>query len=754
MSSRKGIHIFLITFLTFAVLVPFTVPEVSATPAAWSIEVVDSENNVGFGLSLALDSFDRPHISYYEDTGSYIAVNYAQWDGSSWQIETVDTLDAWPYAYSSASLVLDSNNRPHIGYVDRIGSIFLIQYAQWTGTEWSIESILANNDYLDLHALALDANDYLHIAFEQDYGVWYGRWTGLEWVFELVESQLENGIDLALDANGYAHISYYATTGTAVVLRCAQKTDTGWLIETIDETYGNMPETSISLDPVGKPRISYSDLEGLKYTQWTGSVWSIDTVDSHYAPSSSLGLDAMDRPHVAYYNESGRNLIYAWETFETWIFDTVDSMSTSSVGDFVSLALDSTDHAHIAYYDADLENLKYARAPDESLRPINISTFDSDSDGYDDAVTMIIDADTTYSGGLVVTVNISLIDQYEVDVSSYSMSWGITSSNDDAQTIILATTLDWAYGWYDLEITLYDDIQMLEDYQYLSNAVELYPLDYTPPSLTVLVEGSGTTFPDPGSIVYAEGSIVLVDASPDDGWVFDYWLLDDVNVGSESPIEVTMDTSHTLVAVFVVSSGDDQPLDIEVSGSGTTQPAPGMHAYPRDSDVVITALPDSGWQLDYWLLDNVHAGTQSNITVTMDSDHAIVAVFTPIDDIVDDQPPIAEAGDDQSVAENTDVTFDATASSDNIGIVEYHWDFGDGSTDTGATCTHRYTTAGSYTVTLTVTVIDAAEHSDIDTLQINVTSDETIPGFEWWMLIPVIGIVVGGLALVFRRRSR
>jgi PKD repeat protein len=97
------------------------------------------------------------------------------------------------------------------------------------------------------------------------------------------------------------------------------------------------------------------------------------------------------------------------------------------------------------------------------------------------------------------------------------------------------------------------------------------------------------------------------------------------------------------------------------------------------------------------------------------------------------------------------VTFDASGSSDNLGIVEYHWDFSDGTTDTGATCTHRYPTAGRFTVTLTV--IDAAEQSDVDTLLVTVTSDESIPGFEWWMLIPVIGIVLGGMALAFRRRS-
>jgi hypothetical protein len=64
-------------------------------------------------------------------------------------------------------------------------------------------------------------------------------------------------------------------------------------------------------------------------------------------------------------------------------------------------------------------------------------------------------------------------------------------------------------------------MQMQEDY-YLSELVELYPLNYTLPTLTIQVEGSGTTFPVPSHSVYAEGSIVLVDASPDEGGVFNH----------------------------------------------------------------------------------------------------------------------------------------------------------------------------------------------------------------------------------------
>lgn len=66
--------------------------------------------------------------------------------------------------------------------------------------------------------------------------------------------------------------------------------------------------------------------------------------------------------------------------------------------------------------------------------------------------------------------------------------------------------------------------------------------------------------------------------------------------------------------------------------------------------------------------------------------------------------PNAQAGSPYFGWLNESVLFNGSASSDTDGvIIQYQWDFGDGTTDTGVHVTHTYTDIGLYTVTLTIT---------------------------------------------------
>ena len=124
--------------------------------------------------------------------------------------------------------------------------------------------------------------------------------------------------------------------------------------------------------------------------------------------------------------------------------------------------------------------------------------------------------------------------------------------------------------------------------------------------------------------------------------------------------------------------------------------------------------PQTGAQdyAGYWRIagDNVWNGTDPFFSGTLDE----VAVYpTPLTNAQVQNhwelgtgvvPNVAPTASFTGSAVDLHAQFDASASADQDGtIASYAWDFGDGTTGTGVTPSHDYTTAGAHTVTLTVT---------------------------------------------------
>ena len=85
-----------------------------------------------------------------------------------------------------------------------------------------------------------------------------------------------------------------------------------------------------------------------------------------------------------------------------------------------------------------------------------------------------------------------------------------------------------------------------------------------------------------------------------------------------------MNKSYTLHAVFQLLT---YRLTILSSTGGTTNPTPGTYTYPAGTVVQVTAIPDTGYRFDHWVLDSSPAGSASPISITMNDDHALQAVF-------------------------------------------------------------------------------------------------------------------------------
>jgi len=109
---------------------------------------------------------------------------------------------------------------------------------------------------------------------------------------------------------------------------------------------------------------------------------------------------------------------------------------------------------------------------------------------------------------------------------------------------------------------------------------------------------------------------------------------------------------------------------------------------------------------------------------------------------VDTTKPTADAGQDQTTNVGETITFDASGSTDNVGIFSYEWDFGDGTTGKGKTATHAYENPRTYTVRLTVK--DAAGNTGADSTTIKVLGFTTFP----WLIAGAAAISVAVVAML------
>jgi hypothetical protein len=149
----------------------------------------------------------------------------------------------------------------------------------------------------------------------------------------------------------------------------------------------------------------------------------------------------------------------------------------------------------------------------------------------------------------------------------------------------------------------------------------LYPAERV---LAITSTIGGTTNPTTGSHIYNDSTIVNVTAQSNMHYYLDHWELDGISVGDASPVSVRMDADHVLKAVFRLVR---HSLNITTNEGGNTNPAVGTSLYEWGTVVSVTAMPDSGYYLDEWRLDNVGIGIQNPLDVTMDRNHTLDAVF-------------------------------------------------------------------------------------------------------------------------------
>lgn len=327
----------------------------------WQTTTLDSNGDVGAYPSLAFDSLNKPHISYY-DVGN-ADLKYTQWTGSIWSASTVDsTGETGEYT----ALDLDSSGYAHISYRDYTNR--KMKYAKWNGSSWSFASPISSGDTGILNTdIVLDSsgNPYISCLEQDNLDLLFAWWNGFAWCYQTIDSVDRVGADssLAIDTANNPRVSYFDSTNADIKYASASYNISSWTwtVETVDASGTAGGFTALALDSSNNPHIVYSGGGSgyLKYAKWTGSAWSISTIDTVIASGyPSIVIDSNNRPHVSYHDYTNKDLKYARWAGSAWVVMTVDS--SGNQGPESSIALDSSGNPHIAYYDATNGDLKYA----------------------------------------------------------------------------------------------------------------------------------------------------------------------------------------------------------------------------------------------------------------------------------------------------------------------------------------------------------------------------------------------------------
>jgi len=347
---------------------------------------------MGMYTGIALDSLNRPYISYYDGVNQQLRL--ATFNGLIWSIQTVWEIGHKNHEGKYTSITIDWSDLIHIAFLD--DSHDDLRYAHFNGSGWNFFTVEDGDPGRNIGGYTSivtesrnNAGIYYPIISYYDQGRGSLKVTGLRWKYNSnnIGGYWEVDSKVTVDdgpngsgVGGYTSlvinpdrnknslcVSYYDFSNQNLKYACWEKHEGTWgwwkYVLKSDGRVG-LYTSAVKMYESGtyKLHITYVDL----YNGWLREIykpttaWLTRDIDetNDFGVATSLALDNLDRPHISYLNSTKNDLKYAYKSGGVWSRSVVTS--TGTIGDFSSIDTDSSNFPHIAFYDKANTSLRYA----------------------------------------------------------------------------------------------------------------------------------------------------------------------------------------------------------------------------------------------------------------------------------------------------------------------------------------------------------------------------------------------------------
>jgi len=801
--------------------------------AAWVNQTVDTPDTVGVQSSMKLNSTEKPHIAHWDYTNGDLRHSY--YDGSQWHSETVDSngeVGAGP------SIGTDSNDFIHISYFDDTNGN--LKYAFNDGNGWQTDTIDTLGEIGRGTSIAIDTNDGVHICYQEGTNdqFKYAFNNGSGWQIEVIDAGNAGKFNsIVLDDNDQPHCCYslwgtfgddlkYATIDNAPPEVLADGSPT-------TATTGDLYEFNVSAaDNVGLESVHAKwthELDGgneslaLMGDYWRGWIFTGDYIE----PMS----------YVIYVKDKANLFHISTETFVTVTDNDEPDLSDDHTPSMFIPNIDftfnitATDNVGIenvsVYYEHGDVSLNVSLAetgdywqhtltPEENEGDLLYRVFIEDTSGNlysgDWNTVTELDADApVFVGehttgepqtGEIFNITVEFQDNdtveriylnYSFDGANYDSALMGNINNDmwskEIRISNSATELDYYF-------VAKDATGNQRDTRNLHGEVSLAVKDVIQPSARA---GNDVTI-FVGEEVKFDGrqstdNIEIVNHT----WKFYYDGIPHTLYGPTAASFFEIAGNYTVTLTVSDSAGnvgtDDMKIEVhEVFVDKPVANAGGDRTIDEGQTVYLNATGNDPllelnytWTFVYNGSMVTMKGKEVNFTFVDVGVYTIVLMVSDMeggwsDDnftvtVRDIKAPLANAGKDRTIELHEKLTFDASRSSDNVGITNYTWTFvynGSKTTLYGAKVDFTFDVPGNYTINLTIT--DAAGYSANDTTRIVVRpvagdddasedddTDDEIPtekkeSFPLWgiiaIIVTIIALVVILLVVIISKRKR